>query len=745
MRISWFTPLPSEDNDPELPISLRLYLQHLLPTLRNHVDLTVFTKQQRWETWIDDLVTVKPITASDNFWSEVHRGQLAVYHLADYPRTFAEFFDLSRTQPGLVVLHDTTIHSLVAFIWARFRKQPRTYLEILKRYAGEQHVEAGRQWLKEGLPPGQAPADAPLLEYLLESALAAIAHEPSVGSQLEASARMPTQLIPLPFAVEPNPNLPAKAAPNSESRSLVLFGEPELSLFPVLETLVLHPVRPHLDLAIFAPKAQRRNVQAALQELGLTHQSQLFHDPEDPGLKRRIHNADLVVDYRRAPEQELYYRLFSFWQSATPTSAPLPPSHPLCRQGLVLGIRPDHALEDFSRHLNLLHGSMDSLFELGQRVQKHLRTAHHPDRYVESLLEIADQAVDQNTPAACRRFAHRMSTRLEWLPDAERGPIQSRVASFLDRLSLQSPPSRRRRSPAMSRYESTQPPATAADQLRELRQSLAAERKAREQADARLRALESQVAEFAEGNPQGRAAGSPDLDRYYLAFENRFRGSSEEIKKRLEVYGPQILETAACFPGGLCLDLGCGRGEWLEILSARGLRAVGIDRNTAMVEACRELGFEAALGDGLELLADYEDGSIALFTGFHIIEHLPSFESLAALVQEAMRVLMPGGLVIFESPNPENLTVGACSFYLDHTHRKPLHPESVGLLLQTTGFIENKILRLVHGRASEPPFEMPSPEAPMSDELGKVFRLINNHLLSAPDYAVVGRKPLDEA
>ncbi len=744
MKLSWFTPLPSEDNDPELPVSLSLYLQHLLPALRERVELTVFTKQQRWETWIDDLVTVKPITASDNFWSEVHRGRLSVYHLADYPRTFAELLDLSRTQPGLVVLHEPTIHSLVASIWARFRKQPRAYLEIVKRYAGEQHLEAARQWLKAGLAADQKPDDVPLLDYLLESALAVVTHEPALGSTLLESAQIPTLHIPLPFSEQPTSGLPTKSAPTTEKRSLVLFGEPELSLFPVLETLVLHPVRSSLDLAVFAPRSQKRNLQEALQELQLTEQTELFYDPADPELKLRAHQADLVVDYRRAPEQELYYRLFSFWQSATPTSAPLAPDHPLCRQGLVLGIRPDHALEDFSRHLNLLHGSTDSLFELGQRAQQYLRNAHHPDRYVDALLDIAARAVDQNTPAACRRFAHRMSVRLDWLPDAGRGSVQHQIASFLEGLSLQPSPSRRRRSPDMSRFDPGRTPDYSADQIRELKTSLEAERKARMDVDSRLAALETQLSGLTGTPPPDRKSHSQKLDHYYLAFENRFRGSSAEIKKRLEVYGPQILETAACFPGGLCLDLGCGRGEWLEILAARGLKAVGIDSNSVMVETCRELGFETHWGDGLERLADYEDASVALLTGFHIIEHLPSFESLAALASESMRVLMPGGLVIFESPNPENLTVGACSFYLDHTHRKPLHPESVGLLMRSTGFAETKVLRLVHGRASEPPFETPDPEAPMSEELGKVFRLLNNHLLSAPDFAVVGRKPLDE-
>lgn len=297
----------------------------------------------------------------------------------------------------------------------------------------------------------------------------------------------------------------------------------------------------------------------------------------------------------------------------------------------------------------------------------------------------------------------------------------------------------------MSKSESSPLEAPSPSELEVLRRAVDAEKKVRRESDARLAALEARLAALTGSSPpeSSSADGAAHaLDRYYVAFEDRFRGGRESIKARFEVYGPQLVATTETFPGGLCLDLGCGRGEWLEILAAHGLQAVGVDTNTAMVEDCRARGLDARLGDGLTFLAEQDEASAAMVGAFHVIEHLPDFEALVDLFSAGLRVLKPGGVAIFESPNPENLTVGACSFYLDHTHRKPLHPESVGLLLEATGFVDVQVLRLVHARAMEPPFSAPPTDAPMAAELEKVFRLLNNHLLSAPDFAVVGLRPV---
>lgn len=186
-------------------------------------------------------------------------------------------------------------------------------------------------------------------------------------------------------------------------------------------------------------------------------------------------------------------------------------------------------------------------------------------------------------------------------------------------------------------------------------------------------------------------------DDFYRAFEERFRGSREVVKSRLQTYLPFITPLAALSSSANAIDLGCGRGEWLEVLGECGFRAQGIDLDDSMLEAARARGLDVRTGDAIELLKELPDASQAVVSGFHIAEHLP-FELLQVLIKETRRVLMPGGLLILETPNPENLVTGTSSFYLDPTHQKPIPPLLLDFLIERAGFSRRKIVRLQGSR-----------------------------------------------
>ena len=221
-----------------------------------------------------------------------------------------------------------------------------------------------------------------------------------------------------------------------------------------------------------------------------------------------------------------------------------------------------------------------------------------------------------------------------------------------------------------------------------------------------------------------------DMDALYVAFENTFRGTREDIKSRLAVYLP-ILESAGIGkPDKPVLDLGCGRGEWLELLGEQGFCAKGVDRNGAMIVMCRSLNVEVSEGDALDYLSALDDSSIGAVTAFHIVEHLP-FEALIALLDECLRVLKPGGLLILETPNPTNVLVGSNNFYLDPTHVHPLPPAMLRFFVDGRGYSESRILELHPYPAT----------AMLPDEGDLVAKRINEHFYGPQDYAVIARRP----
>lgn len=182
-------------------------------------------------------------------------------------------------------------------------------------------------------------------------------------------------------------------------------------------------------------------------------------------------------------------------------------------------------------------------------------------------------------------------------------------------------------------------------------------------------------------------------DDFYRAFEDRHRGPRDLIKSRLRAYLPFVEPLRAIYAPVAVVDLGCGRGEWLELMREAGIDARGVDLDDAMLADCRQHGLAAEQGDALVYLRALPDESMAVVSGFHFAEHI-ALADLQRVVQEALRVLKPGGLLILETPNPENLRVGTSSFYCDPTHQRPLPPALLSFLPEYYGFARTKILRL---------------------------------------------------
>jgi SAM-dependent methyltransferase len=228
---------------------------------------------------------------------------------------------------------------------------------------------------------------------------------------------------------------------------------------------------------------------------------------------------------------------------------------------------------------------------------------------------------------------------------------------------------------------------------------------------------------------------TPEVDDLlYLAIEDRFRGEPAEIKARQERYLPFLPDVIdEAHP---VLDLGAGRGEWLAVLAEHDVPARGVDSNASCVDECREAGLRVDVGDLVDFLAASEDQSFGAISMFHVVEHLP-FGVLADVIRECGRVLVPGGLLIAETPNALNLRVAATNFWLDPTHVRPLHPELLRLLADRGGFARTQDL-FVNEIGTPLEFE---PDGPADEWLQQFSRSLDG----PGDYALLAWTPSGES
>ena len=257
------------------------------------------------------------------------------------------------------------------------------------------------------------------------------------------------------------------------------------------------------------------------------------------------------------------------------------------------------------------------------------------------------------------------------------------------------------------------------------------------------RAVEERAVEEREPSVDGASgaatttpfSGSVDAVTY-VAFEDRFRGSQEAIRRRVEDYVP-ILAAASDV-----VDVGCGRGELLGLLTARGVSARGVDLNPAMVELCRSRGLTVEQGDALSYLERQEDGRIGGLIAVQVVEHFtPAY--LVKFLESAFHKMRPGAPLLLETINPACWMAFFETYLRDLTHRQPLHPDTLRHLVEANGFSQVDVQFRAPVAESDRLDHVAAAPAPL-DELAAAINAhadkLNRLLFSSMDYVVVARR-----
>jgi len=251
--------------------------------------------------------------------------------------------------------------------------------------------------------------------------------------------------------------------------------------------------------------------------------------------------------------------------------------------------------------------------------------------------------------------------------------------------------------------------------------------------------------DFAEASAGTPRPPTVDLNSYkYVGFEDRFRGSQQDIRARLADYIP-------LFKGASnVVDIGCGRGELLDLLRGAGVSTHGIDVNSSMVEVCLERGLSAETGDAVSYLERQADGSLGGLIAIQVVEHLEP-EYLSRLIDLAFFKLRPGAPLILETLNPACWVAFFESYIRDVTHRWPLHPDTLRFMVEASGFSSTTVqFRAPVAEADKlqhVPMLPPREGKEHNPILVDLVDIVNSHadklnarMFTFMDYAVVARR-----
>jgi O-antigen chain-terminating methyltransferase len=223
----------------------------------------------------------------------------------------------------------------------------------------------------------------------------------------------------------------------------------------------------------------------------------------------------------------------------------------------------------------------------------------------------------------------------------------------------------------------------------------------------------------------------PLEDWRYTGFENRFRGSEGAVKSQLEEYLSFFKK------GKKVLDLGCGRGEFLDLMKSKWIDTEGIDINEQMVKICQDKGLICQKGDILDRLAQYENSSIGGIFSSQVIEHLPP-AYLKRLLEVAYVKLDSHAPIVLETINPTSVFALVQIYHLDISHKQPIHPQALKYLLESSGFEDVAI------QYSAPLDEEMLKTLPGADERTAILNAnidsLNKLLFAPPNYAAIGYK-----
>ena len=388
MKINWFCPLP-----PAKTSIADDYLAGILPSLSRQCELTLWTAQSDWDRELEQVARVRHFDPYAISWPELHKADVTFYNIGNNHLFHGSIWQVSRRHPGIVILHDLRVHQFFDSLYRAQWRDVAGYLAQMKRHYGDEGLRVASEFVSGVVNIDFMSQRYPLTALALEDCLAVLVHSPEAFEQVEAMKQWPIALASLPRTLPPQSN-DGFFRPTEPPYRIVMFGHMGRNrrLSAVLEALGAMPERNAFQLEIFGDLTDGRHLRSQIRKLGLGEVVQLHgYAPEDE-LNKVLQTSHLAINLRYPTMGEASGSQLRIWYHALPSLVTDVGWYATLSRDTVAHVRHEHERDDIQSHLSAFLKNPEQFAQMGQRGLRTLREQHDPEKYVETVLDMAANA-----------------------------------------------------------------------------------------------------------------------------------------------------------------------------------------------------------------------------------------------------------------------------------------------------------------------------------------------------------------
>ena len=352
--------------------------------------MTLWTTQAKWDPCLPEQIPIRRYRVDRIPWLEINAADMSIFQMGNNPEFHGDIWQVARRQPGVVVLHDTSLHHFFEGIYRRELRDLDRYVEVMRRYYGREGAEAAlRNFASRGRENDQMAVSFPLTEHALEDARGVLVHTAQAYECLRTVLSVPICYVPLPFSARESSNVEGASERRAPPFRLVLFGYlgSNRRVSVILAALAAMSEREKFSLDIYGVLGGESQIKRQLKSMRLSN-VKIHGFVSGHELNRALSSAHMAINLRNPTMGEASGSQLRIWSHALPSLVSEVGWYASLPRDTVRMVRlGEHEIPDIQRHLRDFLKQPDEFKRMGERGRMHLLAEHSPKLCAKAILE----------------------------------------------------------------------------------------------------------------------------------------------------------------------------------------------------------------------------------------------------------------------------------------------------------------------------------------------------------------------